>query len=141
MTGTIRELETHGGTVSLGEDQVVYVTLAANLRVDLPELEAVMGAHLEIAAGRAYPALIDLRNIRGMTRRALHGPADHAIQHCITRCALLTRSPVTTVFARFFVKIVAPIYPVKVFGDRDRAIAWLREDPTLVGVERGSGPR
>ena len=90
-------------------------------------------AELVGGAGRA-PMMVVMGEVRGQTREAREFLfKDPSIQRHTTRVALVHRSPVSRVLTTFFIRLVKPQVPVRVFTDEEQAVAWLLEGGSSEG--------
>jgi len=72
--------------------------------------------------------MVVMGEVRGQTREAREFLfKDPSIQRYTTRVALVHRSPVSRVLTTFFIRLVKPQVPVRVFTDEEQAVAWLLE--------------
>jgi hypothetical protein len=84
-------------------------------------------AELLGGAGRA-PMMVVMGEVRGQTREVREFLfKDPCVPRQLTRVALVQRSPVSRVLTTFFIRLVTPQVPVRVFTNEEPAVAWLLE--------------
>ncbi len=72
------------------------------------------------------PILIDLRNLRTISKQARDLLASPRAYEKVAACALITNNMVTRLIARFFVHFSRPPAPTRLFGNKEKAEEWLR---------------
>ena len=96
--------------------------------VDLREAEAAMAASVALAQGRPLPVLVDLRQLRRITREArIYMGSSEEGRAIIAAFAFVVSSSLTRTFANFFLHLnrFRQPFPVKIHGDVEHARAWL----------------
>ncbi|MBV9790634.1 MAG: STAS/SEC14 domain-containing protein [Chloroflexi bacterium] len=113
-------------TVTLREDGIMHVKIAAGAEESLEDAQATLRACGELARGRRYPILVDIRQMQAQDRdaRQVYGSPEAA--QIGTAAALVVESRVSKLIANFFLVIVKSSVPTKLFTDEAEAIAWLR---------------
>src|SRR5262245_7274076 len=87
------------------EHGILRVVFLPNTHHDLKSAEDELAAVARASGGKRYPALIDLGNVRAVTREArayLAGPESSALS---TAVALLSRSAVGNMLANVFLAV------------------------------------
>jgi hypothetical protein len=113
-------------TVTLREDSIIQVTIAAGATESLEDAQATIRAAGELAQGRRYPILVDIRHMHGQDRdaRLVYGSPEAA--EIGTAAALVVESRISKLLANFFMAIVKNRVPTKVFTTEAEAIEWLK---------------
>ena len=80
----------------------------------------------ELAAGRKCGLVVDISDLRTMTReaRAYFTHKDH--EEFLYAVALVVRSLVSRAIGNFFLGLNKPAVPTRLFTDDEDALAWLR---------------
>ncbi|HEY0733876.1 MAG TPA: hypothetical protein VGD69_03140 [Herpetosiphonaceae bacterium] len=118
--------QTRISTVTLREDGIIRVTIAAGAEESLEDAQATMRAAGELAQGRRYPILVDIRHMQAQDRdaRQVYGSPEAA--EIGTAAALLVESRISKLIANFFMAIVKNRITTKVFTDEAEAVEWLK---------------
>jgi hypothetical protein len=97
----------------------------ANADVTGPDARENLDLSLRLVGGVRTPTLIDLREVRSQSAEAralLAGPDATRVS---SRVALIVGSPLSRVVGSFFLRFNRPGTPTRLFGDVERAVAWL----------------
>ena len=108
------------------EEQIVEEVYKA-VTIDL----AMMKGHIEDslqAYGRDCWYLSDISLLKSTKRDARDYLAKNAIA---AGAAILTNSPISKIVGNLFLKFNKPDFPSKLFTDKEKALAWLREQRDL----------
>lgn len=81
----------------------------------------------EIAKNNTHPLLIDMTNIRSMSREAREVYVMESERDYVMAVALVTTSITSRVVANFFIGFNKPPVPTKLFNDIEAAKKWLLE--------------
>lgn len=90
------------------------------------EMAAVLDARIRLRDGLA-PILVDTRRVTSMSREAQEMTASERMRPFTDCVALLVDNPVSVVLANFFVVLVRPPYPTKMFRSEERARRWIAD--------------
>lgn len=118
--------QTRISTVTLREDGIIQVTIAAGAEESLEDAQATMRACGELAQGRRYPILVDIRQMQAQDRDARQVYGSEEAARIGTAAALLVESRISKLIANFFIAIVKHSVPTKLFTNEAEAIAWLK---------------
>ena len=106
------------------EDDIVFVQFKAT-KVDLPTAQALIDHRLENFAGKFSLYIIDINNVKSITREArLLFASKQAVSH-VKASALYSNSIFTNLIANFFLNFNKPLVPIKLFSDINDARVWL----------------
>ena len=92
---------------------------------------AMMKSHTEDslqAYGRGYWYLSDISLLKSTKREARDYLAKNSIA---AGAAILTNSPISKMVGNLFLKFNKPEFPTKLFTDREKALAWIKEQIEL----------
>ncbi len=84
-----------------------------------------IGVAYEMRLGISRPLLIDLSNVKSMSRTGREIYAASGAHY--TAIALVTNGPVSKVLANFFIGFNKPVTPTRVFNNHAAAKKWLFE--------------
>jgi hypothetical protein len=114
-------------SISLGDDGIVRTRMRPGvLELELADAEEVIRAVGTVCGGVPRPALVDLRELRSMSRECrkyFAGPDTAKVE---TAVALLILSPLTRAIGNFFMGINKTVVPTRLFTSETEAVAWLR---------------
>ncbi len=113
------------GRVHRHDDGIIDVIWDDDVSVEEGDIQEVLDAELTLMDDRAV-VLVDARRVRSMTRAAQRMTTDHPVAEQTDAVAILTDGPVSRMLGNFFLAIMRPRYPTRLFGDEDEARAWLR---------------
>lgn len=119
------EVEVRSQWIRLGDDGILYVKAEPGAEIDRDEAEASVHAARQLS-NQPRPALVDLSNLKGMTREARVYYAGPETAKGRSALALLIKSPVARVFGNFFMGLNKTTVPTRLFTSEPEAIAWLR---------------
>ncbi|MDH5542455.1 MAG: hypothetical protein OEY64_05780 [Nitrospinota bacterium] len=78
------------------------------------------------SGGIKRPVLIDIRQLKSITREAREYYAGEEVANFGSSVALLTSSPATKVIGNFFLKFNKPTLPFRIFTSELEAVHWLK---------------
>jgi hypothetical protein len=110
----------------MGEDGIVYIKTKPRVEIDRANAEEVMRVVGSMGNGKLRPVLVDLSNVKSMTREArlyFAGPETAAVQ---AAAALVIKSPLTRAIGNFFMGLNKPLIPTRLFTSETDAVTWLR---------------
>lgn len=114
------------GPVWLNEDGVI-ITIGKPESQDTDIARENMVYTKKVAGGKPRPLLVDITEVRSMTKGAREEYVKQQEELIITAVALLTRSGIGNMIANIFISLNKPYVPVKLFTDPEKAMAWLME--------------
>jgi hypothetical protein len=94
--------------------------------LELADAQEVIRAVASLCGGVRRPVLVDLRELRSMSRdcrRYFAGPETAKVE---TAAALLVVSPVARAVGNFFMGLNKPLLPTRLFTSEPEALAWLK---------------
>ena len=86
----------------------------------------ILTASAKINQGKPYPALVDTRQVKSISREAREYFAGREASTIHKACAILIDSPVSSMMGNLFLKLNKPIMSVKLFTNENEALAWLK---------------
>lgn len=120
------EIELRSQWIRLGEDGIIYIRIRPRIEIDRADAEEGIRAVASLCNGKLRPALVDLSDLKSMTREArlyFAGPETAAVE---SAAALVIRSPLTKAIGNFFMGLNKPLIPTRLFTSETDALAWLR---------------
>lgn len=119
------EVEVRSQWIRLGDDGILYIKTKPGAEIDRDEAEASVRAAIQLCH-EPRPALIDLSDLRRMTRDARMYYSGPETAKGRSALALLIKSPVAKMFGNFFMGLNKSTVPTRLFTSEPEAIAWLR---------------
>jgi hypothetical protein len=120
------EIELRTQWIRLGDDGIVYIRTKPRVELDRADAEEGILAISSLCAGKPRPALVDMSDLKSMTREArlyFAGPETAKVE---SAAALVIKSPLTKAIGNFFMGLNKPIIPTRLFTTETEAVAWLR---------------
>lgn len=108
------------------EDGILHCTFTGKLHMDLTVAKSCVEDRILFSKGISYPVLIDMRNLRSVTKEAREYMAGKGAE-LITAGALLINSSLTRILGNIFLQINKPPRPSRLFSDKEEAKAWLKQ--------------
>jgi hypothetical protein len=114
-------------SISLGDDGIVRTRMQPGVfDLDLTDAQDVIRAVGSLCGGVRRPALVDLRELRSMSRDCRKYFAGAQTAEVEAAVALLVVSPVARAVGNFFMGLNKPLIPTRLFTLEADALAWLR---------------
>src|SRR4051812_11272734 len=93
------------GYVELGDDGILVVFHNPGIHVDLPGMQALVEAHVAIAAGRKLPVLVHATGVLHMDRDARAHSSSPTVATVTSRMALVSTSAVSVMVVNFWMRV------------------------------------
>lgn len=110
---------------SLGGDGIIRMVYKPGAVETIETAREGVRAALEAFGARKRAVLIDIREIKTITREARVFFAGEEAGQTGLAVALLVGSPVTKMIGNFFTNINKPVLPFRIFTSEDEAVDWL----------------
>jgi hypothetical protein len=120
-------IETRTAWVQLDDRGVVLARAKPQAALDLADAREVTAAMFPLVEGATGRILIDLREVRSMSRECREYFAGRRPGRRQMACALLVRTPLGRAIGNFFMGINKPIIPTRMFTLEEEALRWLAE--------------
>ena len=91
-------------------------------------MHALKAANLTLVGDEPYTVLVQAEELINFTVKARELVASESFKGNNIAKALLFRSLGQRIIANFYIKIHKPFIKTKLFGEREKAIAWLRKE-------------
>ena len=118
-------LESSASYVWLDSDGILVVVnkpVAVHTKTHAEESVAIV---MEVSAGIPRPLLIDISDVKTMSREAREIYANVSSKERVRAVGLITKSAMSRILGNFFLSFNRPSVPVKLFADSDLARKWL----------------
>lgn len=123
----MRKKELRAFTTWLGENDICYTVVKSNAVVGLSDAIENTNAVKELSDGKIYPMLVNLNEIKSITKEARDHFSMKDRDPGVNAIGLLIKSPASTIIGNFFLGLNKSIVPVKLFASEEKAIAWLKQ--------------
>jgi hypothetical protein len=111
----------------IGDDGILRVLLKPGAVMTLKDVKLSTEATEELAGGKKVLTLVNMVNVRSVTREArVYSGSEHAARNTLA-LALLVGSPVSRVIGNFMIGLNKTSYPTRLFTQEDEALAWLKK--------------
>lgn len=111
------------------EDEIVKGALKKNVFIDLIGAKEIVSDRKKISNNENVCIFLDASEVKGITKDARDYFGSSAGTELIKASAIYTNSKLSTFLANFLMKVnlVHTNIPVKLFTDKEKAIAWLNK--------------
>jgi hypothetical protein len=109
-------------TITLGQDSIVRIRWVAATTITEAAARRSLELFAEASGSRRLPLLVDMSEVKAMTREARGVFAD---DRAMLALALVGQSPVVQVIANFALGLSRPSVPTKFFTSAQEAETWL----------------
>jgi hypothetical protein len=120
-------LETRTQRIWLEADGIVRAKMFAHVELDRVDAEEAIHAIAKVTGGARRPVLVDMTQIKFMTREARTYFAGPETANAESAAALLIRSPLARAIGNFFMGLNKPLMPTRLFTSEEAALTWLRD--------------
>lgn len=118
-------LSTRTAQLWLADDGIVREWDLPGLEQGLPDAEENMGAVARLSVGTRRPLLVDMSQVKAISREARVYYAGPEVAKVISAVALLVGSPLSRAIGNFFIGFNRAAVPIRLFGSEADAVAWL----------------
>ena len=124
---TSEVIETRSLRTWMGEDGIMRQATLPVPEHTLDDAKENVGIAAKICKGKKVPGLIDIREVKSISREArMHYTGDENAK-AFNAVAMLVDSPVSRIIGNFFIGLNKAPFPCKLFSSESAAIDWLRE--------------
>jgi hypothetical protein len=110
--------------------RIGFIAFAPGAELTMEHTRPLTQALIQVTKGELRPLLVDFKNMKSQPKECrdyfAKDPA-HAATH--TSVALVVNSAVTRMIANFFIGLNKAVKPLRLFDNREAAVAWLQSLP------------
>jgi hypothetical protein len=106
-------------------DNIIYTEVKLNAIIDLEAAKNNTEMVRKLSGEKKYPLLVDLNNIKSITKEARDHFAMKGREPLINSLAMVIKSPISRMIGNYFINLSSPIVPTKLFNSKEKAIKWL----------------
>ncbi|MDH5542463.1 MAG: hypothetical protein OEY64_05820 [Nitrospinota bacterium] len=110
----------------LGDDGIIRMESHPGAEEALKDAMENIAAGARLMDGKKGVALVDIRNIKSITKNAREYYSGPETAEVTKACAILVGSPLTKVIGNFYMRINKTIFPLRLFSSESSAISWLK---------------
>ncbi|MCD6065581.1 MAG: hypothetical protein K0S33_407 [Bacteroidetes bacterium] len=121
-------IETPSAFISLIEEQVLVVSVKDGMTIDLPEMWENYNATIQLNPAGDYPVIFETRGYVNITKEARELAATKEMAKESCAMAIMVDNMAMRIFANFYMKVNKPMRPTRSFTDKQKAIAWCKEE-------------
>lgn len=107
-------------------DGILFVKYKKEI-IDLEDAIKATRERINYTKGKAYPFLVDYTLVKQTTQKAREYFSEGLAAEKVNATALIVNNPVGAMFAKFFLVRNKPVYPFKIFNNREKALIWLQD--------------
>lgn len=123
----MRKRDIRAFTTWIGDNDICYTVVKQNAEVEISDAKENSSIVKEISNGEIYPMLVNLKEIKSITKEARDHFSMQGRTPGISAIALLINSPASTIIGNFFLGLNKSVVPVKLFTKEEKAITWLKQ--------------
>ena len=120
-----RMIKTRVGWVWLGQDGILRGDSDPDVELTVADVREIETATHSLVGDRPVLVLVDITNVRSMSRDARLAFGKTGRTAPTIALALLVRSRLSRVIGNFFLGLNRPKFPTQLFTDEAEAVAWL----------------
>ncbi len=123
------QVEISKATIHKLNEYTIHLIYKPDLNIKLADAKKISDTIHEMVKEKPYVILVDLRGLYGnMTHEARnHFANDSKINKIrIAEVLLIDNLPIR-IIAKFYIKFYKPGGPIKIFGNKEKALNWLEE--------------
>jgi len=121
-------IETRIFYTSLEEGAYILTRVKPGSEIQLQDAKDNTTAVIKISSGIAYPILVDLREIKSISKDARNHFSMRGRKPNVSAVAMLVKSPVSRIIGNFFIGFNRPVVPTRLFSVEKSAITWVKKE-------------
>ncbi len=114
------------GYSRIDENGIVHANYIEGIEIDLADAKAEIERARKLGNGKKVLEIVYLDNVKDVSLRAKQFYASEEGAKVWIAVALLAKSPLSRTMGNVYLKINKPVFPVKMFSDKEKAIEWLK---------------
>lgn len=121
-----KHFETRAHIAAVDDRGILRARVKSGAEIDLEEAQDFMRLAASSSGGARQPILIDLADMRSISREARKYFAGVEAAKVQTAVAILVGSPLTRAIGNFFMGFDKTLAPTRLFGSEAEALEWLQ---------------
>lgn len=106
----------------------VHTRVAPGSEIQLQDAKANTAKVIEVSGGANYPILVDLKEIKSISKEARDHFSMRGRKPNVTAIAMLVSSPLSRIIGNFFLGLNKPTVPTRMFTSEEDAIYWMKRN-------------
>ena len=124
MSGNVINLPI--STVHIDDDGILISAYKESSNIEVEDAIMVRDAALKLTGGKKCVALVDLTNVKTISKEARYYFSGMEFAEVFKAAASYVSTPVSKIIGNFFLGINKPAMPVRLFNSKEEAITWLK---------------
>jgi hypothetical protein len=121
-------------TTTFDQRGFVHTRVRPGAEIQLEDAKGNTHKVIEISGGSNYPILVDLRQIKSISKEARDHFSMRGRKPNVTAIAMLVSSPLSRIIGNFFLGLNRPGVPTRMFTSEAEGITWMKRN-TETGEE------
>jgi hypothetical protein len=121
-----KPVQTRTSKIWIGADGIMYISAIPESDVVIDDAVENVAVSIKMAKGKKYPALVNMKKVRSITRDAREYFAGEEARKPVINLAMLVGSPLSEMMGNLFMKLSKPQFSTKMFTSEEKAIEWLK---------------
>lgn len=118
--------ENRNSRIWLSEEGIIHQVLKRNAEQTVADAQEDMKIYSQLCSSKKRPTLIDISQVRSITREArLFYSRELAVKYN-TAMVLVTETKLSRVIANFMLGLTKPAIPIRLFTDKNKGLKWLQ---------------
>jgi hypothetical protein len=109
------------------EEDILYCMYKKDCIVTIDAAKEIVSFRMKFQKGKSYKVMLYTSLMGMVTPEARQYLSQEGYQG-VTRLAMITNSPISTLMGNLFVSINKPPRPTRLFKTREEALKWLKND-------------
>ena len=119
-------IELSKSTVRIDENGIIISEYKKDSKIEIEDAIMVRDATLKLTGGKSCVALVDLTNVKTISKEARNYFSSIEFAEVFKAAASFVSTPISRIIGNFFLGINRPAMPVRLFDSKDGAIVWLK---------------
>lgn len=121
------EIVTRTEVIYLDPDGFLFSKIKANAYLEIEDGIESFEASRALTEGRKTPILIDIREMKGISRECRQYFAGEDVAQERSAAAMIIGSSLTQIIGNFFIGLNKTKFPTRLFTDEEKARKWILE--------------
>lgn len=123
----MNKAELRAFTTWINDNDICYTVVKPNAVIELKDALENSAAVKTISKDRIYPMLVNLKEIKSISKEARDHFSMQNRTPGITAIGLLIKSPASRIIGNFFLGMNRSTVPVRLFTNEEKAVLWLKQ--------------
>jgi len=123
----MNKAELRAFTTWINDNNICYTVVKPNAVIELKDALENSAAVKNISKDTIYPMLVNLKEIKSISKEARDHFSMQNRTPGITAIGLLIKSPASRIIGNFFLGLNKSTVPVRLFTNEEKAVLWLKQ--------------